>query len=82
MKLWNIEGEAVPNSDRLLWPYPSASDDPWYEKFVSLVKAQDASAYASREDRQTILGGGSTLYFNTLWLMIGPPLLLGPIHDA
>jgi hypothetical protein len=46
------------------WPFPARDSDPWYETFDSMVDAQDASGYASREDRQLILGGGDDVTFD------------------
>lgn len=53
----------MPNTDRMRWPYPSEDQDPWFDAFVSLLQGQDASGYASREDRQLILGGGGVWTF-------------------
>lgn len=51
-------------SPRLKWPVPDNHTDPWYEAFVSYSDAQDASGYASREDRSLILFGGGTPVYN------------------
>jgi hypothetical protein len=45
----------------MLWPYPEQHQDPWYEVFVDLIRALDASGFAAREDRNIILTGGGTL---------------------
>lgn len=47
------------NTPRMKWPIPRKNIDPWYADFVDLEDAQDASAYAAREDRNIIgMGGG------------------------
>jgi len=46
------------------WPFPAKDSDPWFEKFDSMVEAMDGSGYASREDRQLILGGGDDVTFD------------------
>jgi len=51
----------LPVSSRQGWSYPEELQDPWYEAFVSMVAAMDASAYSAREDRNTILMGGGTV---------------------
>jgi len=48
----------VPNTVRMLWPYPSKDSDPWYKIFQDMVVAVDQSGYANREDRNIILGKG------------------------
>lgn len=53
----------MPNTERMQWPYPSENQDPWYESFRSLMQGQDASGYASREDRHVVLFGGGTMTF-------------------
>ena len=55
----------MPNSPRMQWPYPAENKNPWYESFEGLVAAMDASAYAAREDRQLLLAGGGTVYWNS-----------------
>lgn len=55
----------MPNTPRLNWPYPRENTDPWFEAFVALVEAIDASTHASHENSQTILMGGGTVTFNT-----------------
>ena len=54
----------MPTSSRLNIPYPSEGTDPWYDAFVSMVEAVDASGYASREDRNLVLMGGGTFSYN------------------
>jgi len=54
----------VPNTSRMNWPYPSESQDPWFDAFVSLLSAIDASGYASREDRNLVLLGGGLFTFS------------------
>jgi hypothetical protein len=43
------------------WPIPTENQNPWYEAFVAFISAQDASAFAAREDRQVIMLGGGTV---------------------
>lgn len=54
----------MPNSNRMQWPYPGRDTDPWWAKFESMVVSMDSSGYASREDRQLILGGGGLVSWN------------------
>lgn len=49
------------HSPRMDWPFPSAEEDPWYERFVSFVRSADASGFASREDRNLMFFGGGTI---------------------
>ena len=53
----------MPNSTRMTFPYPSENQDPWFQKFEDFVGALDASAYAAREDRSLIIGGGGNFNF-------------------
>jgi hypothetical protein len=53
------------NTPKLLWPYPDRDVDPWYDSFQSMVEAQDASVYSSREDRHAIMGGTGKVSFNS-----------------
>lgn len=53
----------MPNSPRMLWPYPGENQDPWYDVFESLLLAQDSSGYAAREDRQLLCSGGGMFSF-------------------
>jgi len=55
----------VPNTLKMLWPYPGLDADPWYEKFDQMVTSLDSSGYANREDRQIIMGGGGDVTFNS-----------------
>jgi len=48
----------VPNSDKMLWPYPNKDTDPWFDIFESMVTAMDSSGYSAREDRSIIWSGG------------------------
>lgn len=48
-------------SPRVAWPFPSRDTDPWFDAFVDLIRAQDATAFAHREDRNLILSGGGLL---------------------
>jgi hypothetical protein len=50
----------------MLWPTPSLDTDPWFDAYEDQVRAQDASGFAAREDRNLILAGGGTLTWNTL----------------
>lgn len=52
------------SSPRMQWPVPSEGQDPWYQAFVSMLNAIDASAFASREDRNLILAGGGSVSWN------------------
>lgn len=51
----------MPNSSRMQWIFPGENEDPWYQRFRSMIMAMDASGYASREDRHTILAEGGTI---------------------
>lgn len=48
----------------MLWPYPSEDTDPWWEQFKAFIEAADASAYASREDRNLVVTSGGTFSFD------------------
>lgn len=54
----------MPNSRRMVWPYPSLNADPWYDTFESMVTAMDSSSYANREDRGIFLAKGGSFSFN------------------
>jgi hypothetical protein len=74
----------MPNTSKMIWPYPNKDSDPWFEMFESMVAAQDASGYASREDRNIILNGGSLISFtasNGLLQWTAPIVLLSPISS-
>lgn len=49
----------------MLWPVAAEGSDPWYEDYREQVRAQDASAFAAREDRNIILAGGGTVSWST-----------------
>lgn len=53
-------------SPRMLWPFASENQDPWHDAYVDQLRAQDASGFAAREDRNLILAGGGTLTWNTV----------------
>jgi hypothetical protein len=54
----------VPNTNKMQWPFPAKDRDPWYETFEQMATAMDSSGYASREDRQIIMGGGGDVTFD------------------
>lgn len=54
----------MPNTNRMIWPFPAKDRDPWFEFFEQMVTAMDSSGYASREDRQIIMGGGGDVSFD------------------
>jgi hypothetical protein len=43
------------------WFYPAENRDPWFDDFESFVEGLDVSGYASREDRNIVIGGGGTI---------------------
>lgn len=51
-------------SPRMEWAFPSENQDPWYPSYEDQIRAQDASGFAAREDRNLILSGGGTLTWN------------------
>lgn len=53
-------------SPRVFYPIPTAGSDPWYDSFVDLIGAIDASVYAQREDRNSTMlqDGGVVAYLN------------------
>lgn len=53
----------MPNTSKMIWPYPNKDSDPWFDAFTSMVLAMDASGYASREDRSIVLTGGGVVSF-------------------
>lgn len=53
----------MPNSSKMIWPYPSKDADPWFDTFESMVVAMDSSGYASREDRSIVLTEGGNVSF-------------------
>ena len=54
----------MPNSSRMLWPYPGRDTDPWFVTFEAMVSAMDASGFAAREDRHLIMANGGTFTFD------------------
>lgn len=49
----------------LSWPIPARGADPFYDAFVALMNAIDATAYGpAREDRNLVLFGGGTVAFS------------------
>ena len=54
----------MPNTIRMSWPYPSFQKDPWYEEIAELFSQQDASVYATREDRNLVLLEGGLVEWN------------------
>lgn len=53
-------------SPRMAWAYPAEGTDPWFDAFETLIGAQDASAYAAREDRNILVLGGGTVAWDAL----------------
>jgi hypothetical protein len=51
------------NTPRLKWPIPRKSNPQWYDSFIDLMNAADASGYAAREDRNALSMGGGTFGF-------------------
>lgn len=54
----------MPNTRRMQWPYPAENTDPWFDAFVGLMNALDASGYAAREDRNLVVRGGGKFSFD------------------
>ncbi len=50
---------------RMQWPIPRENADPWYNSFVSLMDAVDASVFASKEDRNIIWLTAAATTFNS-----------------
>jgi len=48
-------------SPRMKWPYPREGEDPWYDSFEDLIRAQDASVFAFHDQKNIILSGGGTI---------------------
>jgi hypothetical protein len=72
----------MPNTSKMIWPFPAKDSDPWYEGFASMVAAMDASGYASREDRNILLSEGGSVSFTAssgLLSWAGAIVLLSPI---
>ncbi len=55
----------MPNSNRMNWPFPAEDQDPWFDSFNNMVTAMDASAHASREDRNIFMGKGGTFSWSS-----------------
>lgn len=53
----------MPTSQRMGWPYPAENQDPFFASFESMIKAQDTSVYATREDRNVLLMAGGLVAF-------------------
>ena len=51
------------NTPRMQWPFPSADAANWYQALESFANAQDASAFAAREDRNVRLTAGGEISF-------------------
>lgn len=58
-------GIGMANSSKMNWSYPDENERNWYSHFKSLVDSQDASGYASREDRSLFLIKGGTVTWNS-----------------
>lgn len=72
----------MPNTSKMIWPFPNKDSDPWFENFASMVTAMDSSGYASREDRNVILDGGGLVSFTAstgLLAWAAPIVLISPI---
>jgi hypothetical protein len=53
----------VPTTPRMTIPYPTENQDPFYDAFLGMLNALDASLYASREDRHLVFMNGGTFSF-------------------
>ena len=51
----------MPNTSKMAWPYPTENQDPWWDAYVSLMTAMDASGFASREDRSIVVMEGGRI---------------------
>ena len=72
----------MPNTEKMIWPFPNKDSDPWFEAFESMVTAMDSSGYAAREDRNIILSGGGLVSFTAssgLLAWTAPIVLISPI---
>jgi hypothetical protein len=72
----------MPNTNKMLWPFPAKDSDPWYENFLAMVTGIDSSGYASREDRNIILDGGGSVSFTAssgLLTWSAPIVLISPV---
>jgi len=56
----------MPTSPRMGWPYPAENQDPFFTAFESMIGAQDASVFATREDRNVLVMAGGTVSFTAL----------------
>jgi len=66
-------------SPRMLWPFPSEDDNPWFPTFQSMIAAMDASCFASREDRNLLMMGGGTITWDGSVLAWSAPIeILSP----
>jgi streptogramin lyase len=54
----------MPQTARQNWPYPEENEDPFWESFIAMIQAMDASVYASREDKNHVLTDGGTISWN------------------
>jgi len=54
----------MPNSPKNQWPYPKNFEDPFFDKFVAMINAIDASFFTTREDKNFVLFGGGIVSFN------------------
>ena len=73
----------MPNTNKMIWPFPNKDSDPWFESFLSMVTGMDSSGYASREDRNIILDGGGNVSFTAstgLLQWTAPIVLISPIN--
>jgi Cu/Ag efflux protein CusF len=50
-------------SPRQKWPTPEENQDPFFEAFIALVNAQDASVFGLREDRDLLMMKGGNVSF-------------------
>lgn len=55
----------MPNTGKMIWPFPNKDSDPWFEQFETMVTAMDSSGYAAREDRNIIFGGGGDVTWDS-----------------
>ena len=53
----------MPNTPRLSWPYPALNSSSWYSAYEDQINAQDASAFAAREDRNLKITRGGTFSY-------------------
>lgn len=67
----------MPITPRTRIPYPSEDQDPFFDDFEGMIQAVDASLYAEREDRQTVLMDGGLFTWN-----INPTTQIGTLTWA